>query len=94
MPRHSYRSSLDVWELGLMSQHLIGSVKSILGIDISEKMIEAYNQKMERLDEAKGKATAVQMNIMQEYDLAYAGRKFDVIVVSKPHQDRDFHQRS
>ena len=65
-----------------MSQHLVGSVKSILGIDISEKMIEAYNQKMERLDEAKDKATAVQMNIMQDYDVAYADRKFDVIVVS------------
>lgn len=61
-----------------MSKELVPFVQEIVGIDISEALVERYNQ---RFKDEGANCSAVVANIMTDKDVL-SGRKFGVVFVS------------
>ena len=68
---------------GLVSQQLASHVKSILGVDISQGMVDQYNMKVKNHGIPEEEMRAVSADLKGE-EGELDGKKFDVIVVSVP----------
>jgi predicted TPR repeat methyltransferase len=66
--------------LGLISQELRSYVKSIVGIDMAQGMVDEYNKKVSQqgIDENEMKAICLELKEGDQLN----GRKFDLVVVS------------
>jgi 2-polyprenyl-3-methyl-5-hydroxy-6-metoxy-1,4-benzoquinol methylase len=80
-PVHTFghRATLNI-DLGNISLNMAHHVKSIIGLDVSGRVVDYYNEisKKEKLDD---KMSALKLNILEDSS-ALEGKQFDVIVVS------------
>ena len=74
-----FRIHLNWRVTGLVSKQIVPYAKSILGVDVSQEMVDLYNKTGE--EEGFGSMKAVRAELKGE-DGELNGQKFDVIVVS------------
>ena len=67
--------------VGMISQRLAPHCKRIVGVDISEKTVEYYNERVSNQGIPAEEMKAVSLEL-QGNDEELGGEKFDVIVVS------------
>lgn len=64
-----------------MSRHLAPYCKEILGADISDGMVEAYNKNAQASEVTKNKIKAIRLELKGD-DEELDGKRFDFITVS------------
>jgi ubiquinone/menaquinone biosynthesis C-methylase UbiE len=77
---HISLSLINLYFPGLISKELIPHVKSILGVDISQGMVDQFNLRVKNEGISPDKMRAVREEL-QGKDGELDGMKFDVIVV-------------
>lgn len=86
---HSFKRVIIIYAIkciGLVSQALAPSCKKIVGVDISQGMVDWYNTRVanQGLDPEEMKAICVELKGEQQPD-ELDGVKFDVVIVSPAH---------
>lgn len=72
--------------IGLVAEKIAPHSKSLLGVDVSDKAIELFTERFEKLGKAEEvKAILVDIEASQE---GLDGKKFDLIYVSRHHSPR------
>jgi len=67
---------------GLVSKSLAPGCKEVVGVDISQKMVDIYNAKAQGSDEMKGKLKAMIID-PDDPDIGLGSTQFDVVVCSQ-----------
>ncbi|KAG8938724.1 hypothetical protein FRC03_006983 [Tulasnella sp. 419] len=70
---------------GLVSINLVPYVKEVIGVDISEAMVEKYNEKASLNEVSAKKMKAVLLDISKDKE-GLGGKKFDAIIPAIPPQ--------
>ncbi|KAG8884875.1 hypothetical protein FRB97_003082 [Tulasnella sp. 331] len=65
---------------GIMSQHMAPFCREIHGADISQKMVDVYNEKAQATYETKDKLKASVVDLASTSDNGLGGQEFDVIM--------------
>ena len=69
--------------IGLISRELAPHSKSIVGVDISQRMVDQYNCGVRNQGISPGKMNAICVSALEENEEKLQGMSFDVIVVSR-----------
>ncbi|KAG8911749.1 hypothetical protein FRC02_006432 [Tulasnella sp. 418] len=73
---------------GLVSINLVPYVKEVIGVDISEAMVEKYNEKASLNEVSAKKMKAVLLDISKDKE-GLGGKKFDAIICSMSYHHFD-----